>query len=287
MIALFSALRVLGFVALLCGGLFVAHRVQAGDAPPAASPERHTAIEQTRAKELDIERARASGLSVEEWQRYTTLMRGPRGLWTPSLDPIWVLGIHARTDDERRRYAEMAAQQEHARVEGELAFQRAYDSAFRLLYANEPVIDTERFEAGRAAARARASTKKPSTLKTSLKKPVLSARDAEEGMLLFVPLTPCPACDVLAARVIERVQRTPGTGVDIYFVGAQSNKDNAAIQAWAQAHGVPRELVASGRITLNYDQATSAQLRKGAALPLAMKRNGERIDDLTQAGPGQ
>lgn len=149
MTRMFSLVRGLGFLALCIGGALVAHRVQAD-----LVDQRQTTVVQTRTTEVDLERAKMSGLNPEEWQRYTTLLRGPRGLWTPALDPIWMLGIHARTDDERRKYAELAVQQEHARVAGELAFQKAYDDAFQLLYGDEPIIDTQKLAANRADARA-------------------------------------------------------------------------------------------------------------------------------------
>lgn len=46
------------------------------------------------------------GLSEEDYRRYRTLMEGPRGIQSPGLDPLTVLGIEARTDAERRVLAE-------------------------------------------------------------------------------------------------------------------------------------------------------------------------------------
>ena len=52
-------------------------------------------------------RAEAWDLSDIEWQRYRALMEGIRGSISPAtLSPIEVLGIHARDEGERRRYAE-------------------------------------------------------------------------------------------------------------------------------------------------------------------------------------
>ncbi len=45
-------------------------------------------------------------LSAEEYQRYQQLMKGPRGIQSPGLDPLTTLGIEAESDTERRRYAE-------------------------------------------------------------------------------------------------------------------------------------------------------------------------------------
>ena len=70
-------------------------------------------------------------LSIQEWDEYKTLMQGPRGVWSPNLDPVTVLGIHAETDADRKRYAELLVTIEFERVEKELLFQRAYDDAAR------------------------------------------------------------------------------------------------------------------------------------------------------------
>lgn len=283
MTRMFALLRVLGILALMIGGALVVHRVQAGPVAMTETTQQQTAMEQTRATAIDLERAKMSGLNSEEWQRYSTLLRGPRGLWTPTLDPIWVLGIHARTDDERRKYAEMAVQQEHARVAGELAFQKAYDDAFGLLYGDEPIIDVKKLEINRVATRARADKKKP-VQKTSMKKSPVSAT-AEERILLFVSLkTECPPCDPMLPKLLKRAER--GDGLDIYFVGADA-KDNAAIQVWAAKRGIPQALVRNGRITLNYDQASLAQLRKDVQrVPQLMVRRGVEITDATPESLG-
>ncbi len=45
------------------------------------------------------------GLNQQEWTRYQTLMQGPRGVYSPGIDPLTALGIEARSAEERRRYA--------------------------------------------------------------------------------------------------------------------------------------------------------------------------------------
>ena len=57
------------------------------------------------------------GLQPQEWTRYRELMDGPLGIYSPNLDPLSALGIEARTDDERRRYAKLQVQIEARRVE--------------------------------------------------------------------------------------------------------------------------------------------------------------------------
>ena len=90
-------------------------------------------------------RSRLWELSETEWRRYKLLMQGIRGsISPPTISPIEVLGIHARDQDERRRYAEMWARAMREDVSRILAFQYAYDEAGKRLYPNEQLIDINR-----------------------------------------------------------------------------------------------------------------------------------------------
>ena len=72
------------------------------------------------------------------------LMQGIRGSISPeTISPIEVLGIHARDEAERQRYADAWARALHEDVDRILAFQRAYDAAGKRLYPNEPLIDVD------------------------------------------------------------------------------------------------------------------------------------------------
>lgn len=181
----------------------------------------------------------AWGLSEVEWARYEALMRGPRGRWSPDLDPLMVLGIHAESDAERRRFAELTARQEHDRVERELAFQREYDAAWRRLYPNELRLDPARLmeDAGDAS------------------EPPFVAGDR---LLVFVDISCTEACASVVARVLARQLATPGLIVDFYLRG--TNGRDEPIRQWAQTNRVPPELVRSRTITLNHDNGALARL---------------------------
>jgi integrating conjugative element protein (TIGR03759 family) len=119
------------------------------DEPP--SPATQTArtetvrTDQTNLFRGDIGRAQAWGLAETEWRRYQSLMQGIRGSVSPeTISPVEVLGIHARDEAERRRYAELWAQAMWEDAERILAFQRAYVEAGRRLYPGVPLIDPGR-----------------------------------------------------------------------------------------------------------------------------------------------
>jgi hypothetical protein len=89
----------------------------------------------------DALQAQLWGLSVDEMQRALVLAKGPRAAFSiANLSPIEVLGIHARTPAERRRYAEAFARAHHADVERVLAWNQAFTQAMQQLYPAEPVI---------------------------------------------------------------------------------------------------------------------------------------------------
>ena len=82
------------------------------------------------------------GLSAEEIARAKVLLQGPRASFSvANLSPIEALGIHARNEAERRKYAEMFAKSVHADVERSLAWERAFSEAMTRIYGVEQVVD--------------------------------------------------------------------------------------------------------------------------------------------------
>ena len=108
---------------------------ESSDGQSTATKVNQSALEWSDLTANERTRAEVWGLSATEWGRYRSLMEGIRGSISPgTISPIEVLGIHARDDAERRRYAEQWAVMMREDAERILAFQRAYDQAGRLLY---------------------------------------------------------------------------------------------------------------------------------------------------------
>lgn len=147
--------------------------------PLFASPQ------QTRIEEQTITHTQAQqwGLTDSEWQHYQQLRQGERGIWSPGLDPLTTLGVAANSDAERQRYAELLARKEHQRVEKELAFQRAYDQAWKRLY---PTLT-----------------------------PIRSV--VQPRLALFVS-EKCPACETLAQKLIN-----DDRPLDIWLVNSRND----------------------------------------------------------------
>lgn len=208
--------------------------------PSVKSRVTESEIEQSRDERL----ARDWGLLSDEWSRYRELMEGPLGIYSPDLDPLTALGIEARSDEERRRYAELQVQAEARRVEKLLAYQRAYDDAWQRLQPGAQRV------------------KLPDAVPTGTDlpgngRPAVFVRDN------------CGACEQVARRL-----QASGTAFDLYMVGSRA--DDARIREWARRTGVDPVKVYSGAITLNHDAGRWLSLGLSGNLPAIVRQvNGQ------------
>jgi integrating conjugative element protein (TIGR03759 family) len=252
--------------ALVCGTVTAVLSLLASAswaADPASTQSGNTTTSATileRTPLTDHERARAGlwGLSPEEWQRYRTLMEGIRGSISPgTISPIEVLGIHARDEAERRKYAEQWAVIMREDAERILAFQRAYDDAGRLSYPHEMLIDV---------ARLPVQTDRGEGLRRT------------DRVLLFAR-PDCAACDSLLARVLARLDRLDG--VDLFLTGIPAG-DEGAIRNWAVERGIRPEWVTARRVTLNFEGGALERVAPGRdELPVLMRRRGGSVTPLS------
>jgi hypothetical protein len=99
----------------------------------------------TLVEPITRELAKTWGLTVDEIVRYQVLMRGYRGsVSVANISPVEVLGIHARDEAERRRYAELLARIMVEDAQRVLAFERERIAAMDRLYPNLKVMDLGR-----------------------------------------------------------------------------------------------------------------------------------------------
>lgn len=243
-----------GITTLLAVIVLSSAGVSAGTAD--SEPTR-TEVRATEDAETPSARARHWELSAEEWRRYESIMEGPRGLWTPDLDPIWVLGIHADSARERRHYAERAVEQERRRVAGELAFQHAYDAAWDRLYPNRVLIEP--------SARTR-----PGAGPRISEPDVVRLDDLQDDdRVVLVAARDCDRCGEVLGRAVHRLQNGAGWRLDIFLTDTDADQE---VRAWAAEHSIPVELVRDGRITLNHDDGTLAEHEA----PSLFRRSGSR-----------
>lgn len=223
-------------VALLSGVLTVSTAVFAGTSVNQESSQTVSTSLQDLEQQQMTKNAQQWGLSTEEWQRYEQLKQGRRGVLSPGLDPLTMLGIEARNDEERRHFAELTVKQEFQRVEAELAFQREVNSAWARVFPGVlPVRD-------------------------------VAAKQVNGRQALFVKDN-CPACDHKLAQLIKA-----NHALDIYLVDSAGKDD--AVRNWAKKHNIPAGKVRSRQITLNHDSGMWLKYGNGQ-MPVVMEQGAQ------------
>ena len=214
-----------------------------------ASTEQPARVDQSQIEhshDARLARAQDWGLRDEEWTRYRELMEGPLGVYSPNLDPLSALGVEARSDEERRRYAELQVQAAARRVEKLLAYQRAYDEAWQRLHPGMQRVNLS------------------DTVQSSA-----AVRGSGNGRTAVFVKDGCLAC----GQLVQRLQ-TSGTEFDLYMVGTR--QDDARIRDWAKRAQIDPARVRSGSITLNHDGGRWLSLGVSGDLPAVVREvNGQ------------
>lgn len=88
------------------------------------------------------QQAKVWGLTEQEEQRYITVMQNKSGVFyhNKNLSPVWILGLNARSQNERMHFAKLAAQQEQQYIAQNLAWNDAYSHAYQELIQTLPII---------------------------------------------------------------------------------------------------------------------------------------------------
>lgn len=227
------------------------------------SQQLNTEISKNSTSLTDNELAKIWKLTSTEWQQYKAIMQGPSGYWYAHLDPDEVLGINAKTDTERDYFAEHVVNAVHARVDAELAFQRAYDRAQQKLFGNLPIIgeisNLHDFDHHKA--------------NNGLK---LSSGDR---VYLFTTTTNISGT-VLFDQIYPAVKRIPNTHIDLYFV--TPNNSDSAIRTWAKTYRISPEAVSQSIITLNQDDGALKRLGGNTEhLPQLYLKRGDTITPIS------
>lgn len=226
-------------VGLLLIFAIIVPNAAAQSAPVAVSRATPSQLQNSTDAALDERLALDWGLRPEDWARYRQLMQGPLGIYSPNLDPLTALGIEARSDEERNRYAELQVQAESRRVEKTLVYQRAYDEAWKRLHPGLQRVNLPGAQAPGAANKG-------------------------SGRLAVFVKADCPVCD---QRV--RQLQAAGAAFDLYMVG--SRQDDGRIRQWATQAGVDPGKVRARTITLNHDAGRWLSLGMSGELPAVVR----------------
>lgn len=233
-----TAMTLTCFVPVICGSAVAS--VSAGHNGNAAARQAETVTSQVQQTQTDNSARESAvwGLSDTQWQQYRDVMKGPRGVQSPGIDPVLALGLEAESAAERRHMAELWVKQEYQRVEKELAFQREVDAAWKRLY--------------------------PGVLPVNMGNATGVAHDTHGRLALFVRRENCPQCDARLNAVLA-----DNRPVDIYLVDSGGSDD--VIRQWALAHHIPVDRVRSRQITLNHDNGNWLKFGQGR-MPVVLQQ---------------
>lgn len=181
------------------------------------------------------------GITHDDWLRYKTLMKGPRGFWTPHVTPLEALGAHARTAQERKRIAEIYVRKQFERTEAEILFQREINDAWKRLYPNRLPLESKNHLA-----------------------------NTKHRALLLKP--DCKACDLALKTQLGLLRTNKIDVLDIYLKNTLGI--NAKLRAWAKRHQIPIDLMDSKRLTLNHGDALNI---KDVPSLLTRQANGQWV----------
>lgn len=215
---------------------------------PVTTPSQVQDTQSTPLGRSHSEQATSWGLTEREWTRFEQIQAGPRGFWSPNLDPLTALGVEAETDQERQRYAELQVALEAKRAERELAYQNAYTAAWTKLFPGLLPIQ-------------------------GMASPPTASSPVEPRRALFVE-DHCPACTAEAQRL-----QSSDTAFDIYLVGSQGGDER--VRRWARQADIDPAKVQRRQITLNHDRGRWFSLGAPGSLPATLQQvNGQwqRLD---------
>lgn len=226
-------------------------------------------VEKIKLTKADQQQAQSWGLDSSEEKRYLAIMtnRGTqyfkaRDLKTHAGDmivsdnytPVEVLGINARTDAERRKYAQEQAEQEFQWNAKFLAYNNAYHKTAVTLKdeLNLPIIkkfDTTKFS--------------PYSYKPISLKP-------HDKLMLFVGIN--DAVRSIISSLMGSITKDPNIQLDVYFVGKNITKTE--VQTWAKSQNLIPEMVKDHQITLNFGNDRFSELNTNRKPPVLVLVRG-------------
>lgn len=197
---------------------------------PALTQYRESETKLTESTTDDVGAPEFWGLDHNEWVRYQELKSGVRAhLSVDTISPLEVLGIHATSERERKKYAQRWARIVYEDAKQVLEFQRAFDDAMRAITEDEPLIDIVRLPHGTSESQ------------------ILEGSDR---LILFVE-TDCAVCTDLVPSILGAVPAN--VPLDIYFLQNGGVNDPQSINAWILEHGLVEYVNTNRIVTFNND----------------------------------
>jgi len=172
-------------------------------------------------------------LKDSDWVKYKQIMAGPRGIWSPDIDPITALGVSETVESERRRYAEIWIRVERRRAELELAFEVERMKAGKRINGDEQIVKN----------------------KSWIAKWEKDRKAYKQQIVLFADAKCTRDCEEKVAQILASVGDR--SRLDVFF---RTGANVEEIGEWATYMKIPPGVVKSKKITLNFDDGEFAKM---------------------------
>jgi integrating conjugative element protein (TIGR03759 family) len=210
---------------------------------------------------VQIHETKVWGLTADEEKRYVLLMQNKSAIYYDGLrqTPIDILGINARTQQERDHFAELSALFEAQKVSKNIAWNNAFYVAYNKLFKDVPVVgktDLSRYSPRQY---------RPISL------------EPNDNLYFFIK--PTDAVKIILLSLSEALKSTASTHLHIMLL----NTNDIGIQTWASRHQIPKEMVTSGQVSLNHGELNFNALQgvnKKIPLLLLARNNTSTVVDL-------
>ena len=208
-----------------------------------------------------IHEAKVWGLTIDEEKRYVLLMQNKSAIYYDGLrqTPIDILGINARTQQERDHFAEISALFEAQKVSKNIAWNNAFYVAYNKLFKDVPVVGKTDL----------------SSYSPRQYRPI--SLEPNDNLYFFIK--PTDAVKIILLSLSEALKSTASTHLHIMLL----NTNDIGIQTWASRHQIPKEMVVSGQISLNHGElnfSTLQNVNKKTPLLLLARNNTSTVVDL-------
>lgn len=220
-------------------------------------------LDKVELSETDKHTALVWELTDTEMKRYKLLMENKSGIYYEGLrlTPLDILGINARTRQERDRFANLSARFEAQKVAKNLAWNNAHFRAYQKVVEGLPVI--QHFDASKYGPQAY----RPIVLKDSQQLYFYIKKDD--------PVT------TLVQPLVKAIEESQNTLLVLNCIDCQS----VDMQLWANNHNIPKGLVDEGRVRLDlgriqYDAITLPKKEKKTPLLISVLANHANLVDL-------
>jgi len=200
--------------------------------------------------------AKMWGLTANEYTQYLQEMANtPSARWWKDIDPPQVLGMNAKTQAERMKYARIDAKLDMQRAGKEIAFQHAYNKAFAELYPNAKLI-------GQGSSQQSQDASSQSIIQSNDRFYLFTKINDSEGDLLtskIIRLMKMASQGQSQSQHQSQPKNQSNVSLNIFFVG---NTSSSAIQQWAKGNNIPRAMKGGDRVTLNHNEKGNSNMLK-------------------------